>query len=227
MKSSLVLLIYLLSLSFFYSCAETEDPEVAPMIASTEVYIPTNLIGDTWVPLSDTYVTELLNLQVPPVSEWGEDPELLQKYKHALLLKENGDIPQVRTILEYELNSKPQVTFASAASVEYITFLDRTIAYLEALMFISPSEPTRLALESTKSEKLRLTLDMQKLIKEDPELFVELERDRLIEQFGDIPEVHTYTNLLLKLLLQEPLTAEESSAYLEARNHLWPDQKEG
>ena len=66
---------------------------------------------------------------------------------------------------------------------------------------------------------------MQKLIKEDPELFVQLERDRLIEQFGDIPEVHTYTNLLLKLLLQEPLTAEESSAYLEARDHLWPKQK--
>ena len=65
MKSSLVLLIYLLSLSFFYSCGETEDPEVAPTIASTEVYVPTNIIGDTWVPLSDTYVTELLNLQVP------------------------------------------------------------------------------------------------------------------------------------------------------------------
>ena len=151
MKSSLVLLIYLFSLSFFYSCAETEDPEVAPTIASTEVYIPTNLIGGPWVPLSNTYVTELLNFQVPPVSEWSEDPELLQKYKHALLFQEYGNIPQVRIILEYELNRKPKVTFASTDSVEYITFLDRTIAYLEALMFISPSEPTRLALKSTKA----------------------------------------------------------------------------
>ena len=33
------------------------------------------------------------------------------------------------------------------------------------------------------------------------------------------------TNLLLKPLLQVPLTAEESSAYLEARDHLWPKQK--
>ena len=226
MRSSLVLLISLLSLSFFfYSCGETED-EVSPTIASTEVYIPTGTLDDDWIPLSNTYVTELLKFEVPPVSQWGEDPELLQKYKHALLLKEYGDIPQVRTILEFELNIKPQVTFASTNSVEYITHLDRTIAYLEALMFISPSEDTRAALESTKNEKLLLTSDMEKLREEDPELFVALQRNMLIEAFGNIPEVDTYTRLLLKILRKEPFTAAERKLFEEAMATLFPDEKE-
>lgn len=226
MKSILILLLSFLNLSFFYSCGNTEDPEVAIPITETEVYIPTNTTNDTWVLLSDTYVTELLKLEVPPVSEWIEDKELRQKYRHALLLKEYGDIPQVRTIIEIELNRRPKVTITNRD--EHIAYLDKRIAYLEALMFISPSKVTQEALEKTKRTKLRLSLDivgMKKLIKEDPELFVQLERDRLIEEFGDIPEVHTVTTLLLKMLRQEPLTDEEIRAYSEARDALWSEEK--
>ena len=46
---------------------------------------------------------------------------------------------------------------------------------------------------------------MDKLRRENPELYVEIERERLIETFGDIPEVHTYTKILLKILQQELL----------------------
>ena len=67
---------------------------------------------------------------------------------------------------------------------------------------------------------------MTQLRKEDPKLYVELQRDRLIDVFGDIPEVHIYTKILLKILLQEPLTDAERRAYLEAMNHLWPDRKQ-
>ena len=67
---------------------------------------------------------------------------------------------------------------------------------------------------------------MDKLREEDPELYVEIEREGLIETFGDIPEVHTYTKILLKILQQEPLTDKEIRDYLEAMDHLWPDRKQ-
>ena len=180
MKSSFVLWIYLLSLFFFfYSCGETED-EVPPMIAPTEIYIPVNITtytvgGDTWVPLSKAYATELRRLEVPPVFEWSEDPELLQKYKHALLLQGDGNRLAVRNIIEFELNMKPTRTFANAASIEYFDYLERTIAYLEALMAISGSERTWLALESTKNERDRLTVYRLRLVREEIELLPELD----------------------------------------------------
>lgn len=61
---------------------------------------------DPWVPLSEDYITELLETDVPPLISWVDDPELQRKYNHALLLKEHGDIPQIRTIIEFELNYK-------------------------------------------------------------------------------------------------------------------------
>ena len=94
------------------------------------------------------------------------------------------------------------------------------------MLFLWPSEDTQKTLESTKRTKRHLSVDMDKLREEDPELYVEIEREGLIEMFGDIPEVHTYTKILLKILLQEPLTDEEIDAYLEAMNHLWPDRKQ-
>ena len=62
---------------------------------------------------------------------------------------------------------------------------------------------------------------MDTLREEDPELFVQLQRDMLIEQFGDIPAVHTYTNLMLKILLNEPLTDEEKQQFKDAGEQLF------
>ena len=101
MKSIPILLISLLSMSIFYSCGETEDTEVYSPVAAREVYIPTDTT-DEWVPLSDDYVAELMKLEIPLDFEEIEDPNLRQKYNHHLLLKEYGDIPQVRTIIAYE-----------------------------------------------------------------------------------------------------------------------------
>ena len=94
------------------------------------------------------------------------------------------------------------------------------------MLFLWPSEDTQKTLEHTKRRKRRFSVDMDNLREEDPELYVQIEHERLIETFGDIPEVHTYTKILLKILLQEPVTAEEIDAYLAAMNHLWPDQKQ-
>ena len=225
MKSIFIFLTCFLSLSFFYSCGDTEDADVLKPIAETEAYIPDNP-PEAWIVLTDEYVAELMKLEMPLDFEEIEDPKLRQKYHHVLLLKLYGDIPQVRTIIEYEFNlSNWGSVFTFANSDEYIPFLTKEIAYLEALLFLSPDEEgTQKALERTKRTKLHLTSDMAQLRKEDPELYVELQRDILIEVFGDIPEVHIYTKILLKILLQEPLTDAERRAYLEAVNHLWPEQ---
>ena len=227
MKSIFIFLTCFLSLSFFYSCGDTEDADVLKPIAETEAYIPDNS-PETWIVLSDEYVAELMKLEMPLDFEEIEDPKLRQKYHHVLLLELYADIPQVRTIIEYEFNlSNWGSVFTFANSDEHIPFLTKKIAYLEALLFLSPDEEgTQKALERTKRTKLHLTSNMDQLRKEDPELYVELQRDRLIEVFGDIPEVHIYTKILLKILLQEPLTDAERRAYLEAVNHLWPDRKQ-
>ena len=47
----------------------------------------------------------------------------------------------------------------------------------------------------------------------------------LINQFGDIPEVHTIAEYQRKRIQGLPVTAEEYNAYLDARKRLWPNQK--
>lgn len=158
MKSILILLVCLLSVSFFYSCGGTEDTEVYTPVAEGEVAISADTT-DEWVTLSDNDVAELMKLEIPvdfeKFLEDTEDPKERQKYRHALLLKEYGDVPQMRTIIEYDLNRKPIVTFTD--NDEHLTYLNRTIDYLEALLFFWPNEEgTQEALEDTKKVKQEL-----------------------------------------------------------------------
>ena len=233
MKSIFILFIGILSLSVFYGCGDPEDANIPNPLAETETHIsanttPANTTDETWILLTDDYVAELMKLQIPPNFFEEKDLDLREKYKHALILKEFGDIPQVRTIIEHEIN-RPNTGYTvtlTPLDKESIAYLEREIVYLEAMLFLWPSEDTQKTLESTKRRKRRFSVDMDKLREEDPELYVQIEREGLIETFGDIPEVHTYTKILLKILLQEPVTDEEIGAYLEAINHLWPDRKQ-
>lgn len=66
---------------------------------------------------------------------------------------------------------------------------------------------------------------------EDPVLRAEYHRAQLIQQFGDIPQVHIVANKELKQAIGAilgipwfPFTAAEQIAYLEALNHLWPNE---
>lgn len=226
MKNILIFLTCFLSLSFFYSCGDTEDADVLNPTTETEGYTSTDTLDETWIRVSDDYIAELMELELPPDFESIEDRELREKYHHMLILKQFGDIPQVRTVIEYELNQpnphpNPYTVTLTPGDKESIAHLERQIIYLEALVFLWPLESTQKTLEHTKKLKQRLSADMDKLMKEDPELYVQIERDGLIETFGDIPEVHTYTKILLKILLQAPITDEEKRAYFKAMNHLF------
>lgn len=229
MKSILIFLTCFLSLSFFYSCGDTEDADVLDPITETDGYTFTDTLDETWIRVSDDYIAELMELELPPNFESIEDPEVRKKYHHMLILKQFGDVPQVRTVIEYELNlpnphPNPYTVRLIPGDKESIAHLERRIIYLEALIFLWPLEGTQKALEHTKKLKQRFSVDTDKLMKEDPELYVQIQRDHLIETFGDIPEVRTYTKILLKLLLQEPITDEERGAYLKAMNHIFNQQ---
>lgn len=229
MKSIFTLFISLFCLSILCSCGDIEDADIPNPIAETE--IEANILAkppdETWIVLTDAYVAELMELEIPPDFIEIKDLDLREKYHHAIILKQFGDIPQVRTVIEYEMNQpnldtvrRVRLTPLDKASIAY---LERKITYLEAMVFLWPFENTKAALEDTKKSKLRLSLDMDKLRTEDPELYVQIEREMLIETLGDIPEVHTYTKLMLKILLQEPLTDAERRAYVKARDHLWAE----
>lgn len=227
MKKHTILQICILSISIFYGCGDGGDAETAPTSTITNppiltnTSIPTDSTDDTWVPLSEDYITELLETDVPPLISWVDDPELQRKYNHALLLKEHGDIPQIRTIIEFELNHKPGGTVDTTPE-----FLEREIAYLESVMFLWPSKETQETLAFVKNLKLHLTLDMKSLTEENPRLYIQITRSMLIDEFGDLPEVHTYTTILLNILLEEPITEAELEAYQKAMDTLWPEIKE-
>ena len=58
----------------------------------------------------------------------------------------------------------------------------------------------------------------------DPELRSTYFRAQLINQFGDIPEVHTVAKYQRKKELGIPVTIDEYIESLEARYHLWPNK---
>ena len=193
MKSIFIFFIGLLSLSVFYGCGDSEDADVPNPLAETETHIsadttPANTTDETWILLTDDYVAELMKLQIPPNFFEEKDLDLREKYHHAVILKEFGDIPQVRTVIEHEINrpNTGHTVTLTPLDKESIAYLEREIIYLEAMLFLWPSEDTQKTLESTKRTKRRFSVDMDNLREEDPELYVEIERERLIETFGDI-----------------------------------------
>ena len=212
MKSIVILFISLLSLSVFYSCGDTEDADISNPIAETET--EANILAkppdETWIVLTDEYVAELMELEIPPDFIEIKDLDLREKYHHALILKQFGDIPQVRTVIEYEMNQpnlntvrRVLLTPLDKASIAY---LERKITYLEAMVFLWPFEGTKEALEDAKRTKRHFSVDMDKLRTEDPELFVQFEaRDDSLKRLGIFQRSIPIQKFLLKILLQKPL----------------------
>ncbi len=60
---------------------------------------------------------------------------------------------------------------------------------------------------------------------EDPELRAEYFYAQLLNQFGDIPEVHTVGEYELNIARGVPPTLGKIEAYLEANYHLFPNEK--
>ena len=201
--------ICILILTIFCSCGDERDADTT--VTPNSIFI--NMDNSEWVTVSEEYIAELLEIEIPPLSEWIGNTELEIKYRYAALLQHHGDIPAVRTIIEFELNIEPNEVIEEDA-------FDKLISYLEAHLVISPNEDAQEALEVVREvvrkRREQADIDLDRLHEEDPELYVENLHDMLIEEFGDIPEVHTYTRILLKILLGEPITKEEHEEYRAA-----------
>lgn len=59
----------------------------------------------------------------------------------------------------------------------------------------------------------------------DPDELADMTLVSLLKQFGDIPEVHTFTALTRKKFKNEPLTLDEHIDFTAAQYHLWPDPR--
>lgn len=197
-----ILIFYLVcfvSLSFFVSCGDNEDPEFKDPIVlnyeiSTEIY--------------DLDVDELLALEIP--SNWWtlEDPELRSKYFAAQMLKQHGNTPPAQIIAERERKRALGIP---------LTF-DEAMAFAKAQYLLYPNKHNREYLEGFLKRKLRQETD-------DPKLFARLYRESLIKQHGDIPEVHIVVAYERKLRTpNSTFTEDEIIAAYEAKYVLWPNK---
>lgn len=202
-------LVFFVGLFSFYACGDTEDESVGSMdeILLEEFRWPAGTTGDLWE-LTDADVAELLETNPPPDWSLAEDLALRKEYYFAQLLKQFGDIPEVRYIIAFERKTGKNITRKQA------------IAYSEAKYRLFPNEKNLEALQYIKTLPVGLIKEPdtqawdkeRELAKEDPDKFVEIQRERFIRNYGDIPEVHTYIEILRKILKRQPLTDEEKLA---------------
>ena len=213
----MISLVCLLSLSFFVSCGDPEGTE-SPTIVDTEptepleplepIVIPEELYdtSDLTYDISDAEVQELMALELP--DHWIHDA----KYFHAQLVQQFGNIPAVHIVAERHRKRL-------LAPGGFITTLDESINYAKARYVLWPNESTLKSLEGYLKDKLMQETD-------DPELFAKIFREKLVHQFGYIPEVDIVVKGETKGMLggfKLPDDADEYLAYYEALAVLFPN----
>ena len=215
--SGLTAFVCLLSLSFIVSCGDPEGTE-SPTIVDTEptepleplepIVIPEELYdtSDLTYDISDAEVQELMALELP--DHWIHDA----KYFHAQLVQQFGNIPAVHIVAEHHRKRL-------LAPGGFITTLDASINYAKARYVLWPNESTLKSLEGYLKDKLMQETD-------DPELFAKIFREKLVHQFGYIPEVDIVVKGETKGMFggfKLPDDADEYLAYHEALAVLFPN----
>ncbi len=215
--SGLTAFVCLLSLSFIVSCGDPEGTE-SPTIVDTEptepleplepIVIPEELYdtSDLTYDISDAEVQELMALELP--DHWIHDA----KYFHAQLVQQFGNIPAVHIVAERHRKRL-------LAPGGFITTLDELINYAKARYVLWPNESTLKSLEGYLKDKLMQETD-------DPELFAKIFREKLVHQFGYIPEVDIVVKGETKGMFggfRLPDDADEYLAYHEALYVLFPN----
>ena len=218
------ILAILVSLLSFGGCGDSEDNPANPTgtLVSGEFKWPPGSTGESWE-LTDAEVAELLALNPPPNWYEIEDPELYNKYYFAQLLKQFGDIPELRYIIVFDLKPKDNIT------------LEQAIAWSEAMYRLFPNEKNLKALRDIRAvppdgyvpPQDEPKNELQVWMERDPEGFIESQRLLFVEIYGDIPEAHTYLNLARKQLLGETLTEAERQEMQAALSHLRQLREQG
>ena len=213
---SFFILTILVSLLSFGGCGDSEDDPINPTgTFVSEFKWPSGATGESWE-LTDADVAELLALNPPPNWPETEDPELRNKYYFAQLLKQFGDIPELRYIIVFDLKPKNNITLEQAIALSEAMYrLFPNTENLRALRFISALPPDMYLPPQDEPKN-----EVEAWMKKDPEGLIETQRLLYVEKYGDIPEVHTYLNLLRKQFLGERLTDAERQEMNAALLHL-------
>ena len=207
-STSYFFLTVLLGLLPFFGCGGDETPEV-PLNGTLlgEFQFPKDATGPLWQ-VSDAYIAELLNLYVPPDWHKMENEETREKYRFAQLLKQFGDIPELRYLIAYDLHpgekTHPQL-----------------IARMEARYRLFPNEANRKAMQQTHEivdfiKNPPYSNYEREWAQRDPEGYHKYLLENLIKDYGDIPEVYTVARLQTKIFQGKKLTDEEDQAHSAA-----------
>ena len=150
-------------------------------------------------------------LELPDNWMQEKNPERHAKYFHAQLVQQFGNIPAVHIVAERQRKRL-------LAPGGFITTLDESINYAKARYVLWPNESTLKSLEGYLKDKLMQETD-------DPELYAKIFREKLVHQFGNIPEVDIVVKGETKLMFggfRIKGNEEEYLAYHEALYALFP-----
>ena len=208
--------VCLLSLSLFVGCGDPEGRKssvsiapdateplepIEPIVIPEELYDTSDLTYD----ISDAEVQELMALELP--DHWIHDP----KYFHAQLVQQFGNIPAVHIVAEHHRKRL-------LAPGGFTTTLDESINYAKARYVLWPNESTLKSLEGYLKDKLMQETD-------DPELFANIYREKLVHQFGYRAEVDIVVKGETKMMFggfRIKGNEDEYLAYHEALYALFP-----
>ena len=206
-------------MSFFVGCGDpegTESPTIVdtkpteplePIVLADDLYDTSDLTYD----ISDAEVQKLMALELPDNWMQEKNPERHAKYFHAQLVQQFGNIPAVHIVAERQRKRL-------LAPGGFITTLDESINYAKARYVLWPNESTLKSLEGYLKDKLMQETD-------DPELYAKIFREKLVHQFGNIPEVDIVVKGETKLMFggfRIKGNEEEYLAYHEALYALFP-----
>lgn len=226
MKTICILLLCLLSLSFFLGCEETDtrvgthsiNTEKPPLWRGPAPSIDITHYPEGWVRLTESDIAALLAGEIPQQG-WDSKNHAHQNRYHAALLKQFGDIPQVRFVIEVERNSPEN----------YLTE-EMFLTYLDCLYFLDPNEHNK-----REFDRLRGNMMKDEPIPDPPPVErprpltvqdVEAEHAALLKKHGDIPQVQIVTDFQMKAFVQgQPVTFDEIFAFRQAKFELDPDEQ--
>ena len=212
-SSKFFYLAFLLGLLPFFGCGSDDGPVnetvSGEFIPTGGFRFPEGTSGPLWQ-LSDADIAEILESHS---ADWylREDNEWREKGYHGQLLKQFGDIPEVRYLIAFDRHPGQKTR-------------EQFIAKSEALYRLFPNEETLEALQQTTKlpdpTKLGRSEPEHEWIARDPQGYYEYLLGSLIKRYGDVPEVYTVARLVLKMKQGPKLIRAEVLAYKEAMAHL-------
>lgn len=204
--SRLVSLIYLLGLLLFLGCGADDDQDVSLHgDLSGEFQFPLDATGPLWQ-VPDAYIAEAINTLTP---DWDlrEDPDWYKMGYHGQLLKQFGDIPEVRYLIAFHLNPEEKTKA-------------QFIAKTQALYRLFPSEETLESMQQTTQipdvTKPSRVETNREWANRDPEGFYNYQLAAYIKRYGDIPQVYIVAKYSTKTTQGKELTNAERREYGEA-----------